>query len=169
MIRTDCIIIRRLSADELELYRAIRLEALRSEPSSFATTIEDWLRLSPEGWRAKMASAVFVAFEGNEPVGMMGLSRLTPSRMKHRARLVGVYLRKSLRGSGIAADLLDAVCDHAKSIGIQQLELAVSVKAAPALRFYERHSFEAVGRIPNALRDEGEILDELIMIRRLNG
>ncbi|MDR6670155.1 GNAT family N-acetyltransferase [Rhizobium sp. 1399] len=168
MTRTDGITIRRLSADELDLYRAIRLEALRSEPSSFATTIEDWLRLSREEWLARMASAVFVAFEENEPVGMMGLSRQMPSKMNHRARLVGVYLRKNLRGSGVAADLLDAVCDHAKSIGIQQLELTVSAEVARALRFYERHGFEAVGRVPNALRDEGEIIDELIMIRRLN-
>lgn len=168
MTRTDCISIRRLLAGEVAVYRAIRLEALRSEPSSFATTTEHWLRLSHQEWLAKMASAVFVAFEGNEPVGMMGLSRHTSSKMKHRAVLVGVYLRKNLRGSGVAADLLAAVCDHAKSVGIQQLELAVSAAAAPALRFYERHGFEAAGRIAGGLRHEGGIVDEIIMMRRLN-
>ena len=62
------------------------------------------------------------------------------------------------------------VCGIWKAVafGIQQLELAVSAEATPALRFYERHGFEAAGRIANALRDEGEIIDELIMIRRLN-
>lgn len=159
--------IRRLLANELAVYRTIRLEALRNDPSSFASTTEDWLRLSDDEWLARMADAVFVAFEGNEPVGMMGLTRQIPSKMKHRATLVGVYLRKSLRGSGVATRLLDAVCDHAKSIGIAQLELAVSANATPSLRFYQSRGFKVFGRISHGLRDDLGAVDEIMMAASL--
>lgn len=97
----------------------------------------------------------------------MGLTRQRGVKKAHRATLIMVYLRESERRQGLADNLLKAVMAFAKSEGVRQLELNVSDHNAEAIRFYERHGFEQVGRIPAALIEEGQIVDELIMVSRL--
>jgi len=163
----DGTLIRRISADEVDVFRRIRLEALRTEPSSFASRYEDWADLPVEDWRQRLHDPVFVAFGSDEPVGIMGLMRQRPNKMAHRANLVMVYLRDSFRGIGLAGDLLAAVVDFAKGEGILQLELAVSAENQGAIGFYHREGFSEVGRIPGGLLDGGREIDDILMARRL--
>lgn len=164
----DGVVIRRIFPDEIDVFRRIRLEALRTEPSSFASRYEDWVILPVEDWRRRLHDPVFVVFGGDEPVGIMGLLRQRPSKMAHRATLVMVYLRASFRGTGLARDLLDVIIDFARDEGILQLELAVSAENSAALRFYQRHGFIEVGRIPGGLVDDDGEIDDVIMVRRLS-
>ncbi|PRD40633.1 GNAT family N-acetyltransferase [Phyllobacterium phragmitis] len=161
--------IRRLSMDEIDAFRCIRLEALSREPTSFASRFEDWADLPDEEWRQRLNNPVFVAFLNGQPVGMMGLSRHRPSKMAHRAALIGVYVHKSQRGTGIAENLLNKVADYARSIGVLQLELAVSAENPAALCFYRRHGFVEIGRIPCGFLHNDKKIDEVTMVRRLNG
>ncbi|MCZ3378355.1 MULTISPECIES: GNAT family N-acetyltransferase [Rhizobium] len=163
------LMIRRLTIDDVEVFRRIRLEALSCEPSAFASVHEDWVDLSDEEWRNRLNEPAFVAFINEEPVGMMGLSRHRPRKLAHRATLVSVYVRKSARGSGAAADLLTTVSDYARSLGILQLELAVNAENTVAARFYRRHGFVEVGRIPGGVLDDGRAIDDIIMVWRLGG
>lgn len=164
---TTEILIRRIFPDEFEIFRRIRLEALRSEPASFASRFEDWVALSHEEWRQRLHDPVFVVFNADEPVGIMGLVRQRPAKMAHRATLVMVYVRASFRGTDLAVSLLDVVIDFAKGEGICQLELAVSAENSAALRFYNRYGFIEVGRIPGGLLDRDKEVDEVFMVRRL--
>lgn len=91
--------IRQITADEIDVFRGIRLEALRCEPASFASRFEDWQFLREEEWRQRVNDPIFVAFGKCKPIGMMGLVRLRPRKMAHRAMLVSVYVRKSERGA----------------------------------------------------------------------
>ncbi len=161
--------IRRIRPDEIEVFRSIRLEALRCEPASFASRFEDWQFLPEEEWRRRLDDPVFVAFSNDEPIGIMGLVRFRPSRMAHRATLVSVYIRKSERGTGIASNLLRVVSDHAMRLGVLQMELAVNAENFAALRFYKREGFVEVGRIPGGVLDDNKEIDDIIMVRRLNG
>lgn len=163
----DGTLIRRIFPDDVDVFRSIRLEALRTEPSSFASRYEDWVVLPVEDWRRRLNDPVFVAFSGDEPVGIMGLLRQRPSKMSHRATLVMVYLRASFRGSGLARKLLDVVIDFARHEKILQLELAVSAENPGAIGFYHREGFCEVGRIPGGLLDGGREVDDIIMVRRL--
>lgn len=161
--------IRQISAVEIDVFRRIRLEALRTEPSSFASRYEDWVDLPAGDWRRRLHDPVFVAFTADEPVGIMGLSRRRPCKMAHRATLVMVYLRTNFRGTGLASDLLDVVIEFAGDEGILQLELAVSAENPGAIGFYHREGFSEVGRIPGGLLEGGREIDDLIMVRRLSG
>lgn len=162
-------LIRHLSIDDIDIFRRIRLEALSCDPSSFASIHDDWVDLPDEEWRSRLSEPVFVAFINDEPVGMMGLSRQRPRKIAHRATLVSVYVRKSERGSGVAAGLLATVSDYARSLGILQLELAVNLENAVAVQFYRRHGFVEVGRIPGGVLDGGREIDDIIMVWRLDG
>lgn len=159
--------IRHIQAGEVEAFQRIRLEALRTQPSSFASRYEDWSALSLEEWRNRLSEPVLIAFQDNEPVGIMGLLRQRSSKMAHRAMIIMVYIRKSLRGTGLAGRLLDVVSDHARHIGIRQLELFVSAENPAAIRFYQREGFSEVGRIPAGVLEEGREIDDVIMARRL--
>ncbi|MGV1835982.1 N-acetyltransferase family protein [Rhizobium rhizogenes] len=166
-MRGKGIAIRHISADEFDIFRRIRLEALRVEPSSFASSVEDWEVLTDEEWRRRLSDPVFVAFRGEEPVGVMGLLRQRSSKMAHRATLIMVYVRKDLRGVGIAKDLLDTVIAYALSEGIVQLELVVSAENPKAISFYRREGFSEIGRIPGGVRHNGREIDDIMMARRL--
>ena len=159
--------VRRLGADDVEAFRRVRLEALREEPVAYAGSHADWAVLSDEEWRDRMVEPVVAAFLGDEPVGLAGLMRQRPSKMVHRASIVMVYVRKSQRGTGLADDLIDAVIDEARAMGIVQLELSVTADNRAAVRFYERKGFVTIGRIPGALMHEGQEMDDLMMARRI--
>jgi len=160
--------IRLLGPEDIETFRRIRFEALRAEPDAFASSAEDWEKLSDDEWRRRItAAAVFVAFRDGDPAGIMDLSRERASKMAHRATVVMVYVRESLRGSGLARMLLQTLVDHARSQGIRQLELSVSAENPKAISFYTREGFVEVGRIPGGCIRNGREVDDLIMVRRI--
>ncbi len=159
--------IRRIGVDDVEAFRRIRLEALREEPLAYASSYEDSVVLTDEDWRSRMREPVLAAFRGDEPVGLAGLVRQGPSKMAHRASIVMVYVRKSLRGTGVADGLIDAVIEEARAMGIVQLELAVTAENRSAVRFYERKGFAEIGRVPGALMHEGREIDDIMMARRI--
>lgn len=128
--------IRLLGERDIEAFKAIRIEALTKEPDAFASTVDDWLVLSEQEWRQRtIGNPVIVAFEGDTPVGIMGLMPERASKRRHRATLIMVYIRKEHRGAGLADRLLDAVMDHACAIGVEQVELGVNADNAQAIRF----------------------------------
>ena len=161
--------IRILGADDLAIFKAIRLEALRAEPAAFASSVEDWEVLSDDDWRKRLVDGpVFVAFKDDEPVGIMGLIRQRASKMAHRATLIMVYVRSSERAGGRASELLHATVAYAHENEIRQLELAVSAENTAARRFYEREGFHETGRIPGGVIHDNREIDDIIMVRRIN-
>ncbi len=161
------ITIRRLGPEDVDAFRRIRLEALRLEPAAYASSHDDWAQLSDEEWRQRLSDPVFVAFLDGEPVGITGLMRQRASKMAHRATIVMVYVRQNLRGTGLARHLLHTVSDHARAMGIVQLELTVNAENPAAKRYYAREGFTEVGKIPGGFLHEGREIDELLMVRRL--
>jgi RimJ/RimL family protein N-acetyltransferase len=162
------LLIRCISPEDIDAFRRIRLEALASEPASFASLFKDWERLSDDDWQQRLQDHVFIAFSDDEPVGIMGLSRLRPKKMAHRATLVMVYVRKRFRGTGLSRKLLDAVIDFAKTKGILQIELGVSADNLDALHFYRRNGFTDIGLNPRGFLDKGRAIDEVRMVRLFN-
>lgn len=161
--------IKRVSKADVEAFKQIRLEALRLEPANFASSFEDWVQLPDDEWVRRMSEPVLIAFDKDEPVGIMGLMRQPSSRMRHRATVVMVYVRENQRGTTTARELLKALCAEAWAEGIKQLELNVSSENPAAIRFYEREGFSQIGRIPFGFFYEGREIDDLIMARRLTG
>jgi RimJ/RimL family protein N-acetyltransferase len=157
-----------LAPDDFETFKRIRLEALRVCPEAFASRLADWESLPDEDWRQRlMNNPVVVSFSGDEPVGIMGLMRQQASKMAHRATIIMVYVRDTERGGGRAVAMLDFLLDHARRLGIRQVELAVSAENPAATRFYQREGFHEIGRIPAGFLYEGREIDEIMMARRL--
>jgi GNAT superfamily N-acetyltransferase len=162
--------IRLLGTDDVDVFRQIRMEALHAEPAAFASSASDWEQMSEDAWRQRLLDdPVFVAFEGEAPVAIMGLLRQRASKMVHRATIIMVYVRREIRGTGVAGALLDFVVGYARENGIRQLELTASAENSRAIQFYRKAGFFDAGLIPAGVVHDGREIDDLIMVRRIAG
>jgi GNAT superfamily N-acetyltransferase len=114
-----------------------------------------------EDARAAMAAffdgrrVVLGAFDDGE---LIGTAQLVPSPMPnqpHRADVAKVLVRRSARGRGVAAQLMERIEAEARARGITVLVLD-TVTDSPADRLYSRLGWQRVGPIPNyALLTDG--------------
>jgi len=148
-----------------ELYR-LRHQALVEEPFAFLSSPEDDLARTPAEVKARLAVApdqavIFGAFDGENLVGMVGLTRDRPIKALHRACIWGVFVKKSHRRMGIGSKLLAATVDHARQIdGLASVYLSVSEKTPGAKRLYESSGFIVWGVEPDCIRYGGESVRE---------
>ena len=162
--------IRNLSGQDAAAYLELRREALMDAPLAFASSPADDRASSAESVSEMLRtpdSAIFGAFS-DQLVGAAGMYRDRHAKGSHKAHLWGMYVRPAYRRQGHATGLIDAVIRHARAIpGVSWLHLAVSSAAPEALRLYERAGFQIWGVEPDALRHEGQTVDEYHMALRL--
>ncbi|WP_439272114.1 GNAT family N-acetyltransferase [Pseudochrobactrum sp. HB0163] len=162
------IIIRQLLPDDFAIFKKIRLEALQLHPEAYSSAYEDWVKFSDEEWRQKLKTPVFAAFDGEEAVGLIGLWPQTGARTAHRAVVVMVYVKSAMRRQGIAQKLLQVVESHARENGISQLELSVLADNQNAWQLYRREGYREFGRRPNLISLNGQMYDEVMMLRTIS-
>ncbi len=162
---------RELGPADIPALQALRLEALATAPWAFSASPDDDVARSREFLEQSLrspTSVTFGAFKGAELVGMVGISRESKLKYRHRVQIWGMYVTPSARRSGVGAALLEAALERCRSWdGVTQARLCVSARAEAAKRLYERHGFEQWGREPEALLVDSELLDDIHMIKRL--
>ena len=161
--------IRRLSADDLAGFRAIRLDALKDSPEAFGSSYEE-TRAQPDSYFAGFIDklAVFGAFAGNgEQMGVVAFARRTGVKGQHAGDMISMYVRPEMRGTGCALRLIETLLDHARGEVIQ-VHLGVGTYNAPAIRLYQKAGFEIYGTEPRALFVNGRYIDEHQMVRFLD-
>jgi RimJ/RimL family protein N-acetyltransferase len=108
----------------------------------------------------------FGGFVNGQLVGMAGFSRHDAARMRHRGVLVGMYVRESDRGTGVADEIANAVVAYART-RVELLQLSVASTNDRAVRFYERMGFKTYATEPRALKIDDRYVDEFLMVRFL--
>ncbi|HWA03073.1 MAG TPA: GNAT family N-acetyltransferase [Rhizomicrobium sp.] len=159
------IAVRRLTPDDYEALREIRLESLRLHPELFAADPAQEEAAGREEWLARLASAAsFGGFADGTLSGLLVFSQPSRPKLAHTGSLGAMYVRQSARGTGLADALMAAVVDHAATV-VEQIQLTVNADNTRAVRFYERHGFRTIGRIPRSLLVGDRYYDELMMLR----
>jgi RimJ/RimL family protein N-acetyltransferase len=154
------VMIRPLNEHDAAQYAQLRRESLLESPLSFGA--------SPAMDVAHSVEGVIGAFEDERLIGMVGLLRARHQKSQHKLLLWGMYVLPSFRGRGIGAELLDAALRQARSFPeVSWVQLGVTSAAAGARRLYERAGFEMWGVEPDALRHDGQSVDESHMALRL--
>ena len=105
------------------------------------------------------------SFAGRLPA-MLGMSLLAEvdGRVAGFGAAIGnqvdqLYVARSSRGTGLAADLLGALEDMLRRDGVQQAEIECATGNVPALVFYKKHGWQHVGVMERALwMPEGQSL-----------
>jgi ribosomal protein S18 acetylase RimI-like enzyme len=165
--------IRFLTSDDAPEWWRLRLEALQGDPEAFSSSEEEHRVLPMEEVRRRLGSPtgdsfVVGAFSDGRLAGMAGFHRERGPKSRHKARVWGVYLTPSHRGTGIGRRMMEKVLQRAEEIqGIEQVLISVSSTQTAATGLYRSLGFQLFGREPRALRIGDHYLDEDYMAMTL--
>lgn len=165
--------IRILNKQDAKNYWELRLQALQTNPEAFATTYEEAIkRENPIEATARNldseSSYSFGAFdENNELIGVVTLLLSQVMVFKHKGSIMAMYVDPSKRGNGYAKQLLQAVMEHGKELGLEQLQLTVVSTNDAAKRLYSSLDFRTYGLEKRALKVGDTYSDEEYMVRFL--
>ncbi len=143
--------IRHGTDDDLETVRRLRELWSAENPESPPWADISWDANRAEVERAIAANALFLAEEGDEPVGYV-----TAWLEDHIARIGDLYVAEASRRHGTGRALVDAVVENLRARGATHLFLTANLEA---LDFYERLGFREQSRTlvrPLDVREVGE-------------
>lgn len=142
---------RRLAPADVETLRTIRLEALRSDPDAFGSTLEREEGRSDDDWRAWLGrGATFVAETDDGPVGLI------VARPHDDPTTVGIYamfVSRRARRRGVGRALVEAAIEWATGSGAEQVTLMVIDRNESASKLYESCGFTYSGESERRERD----------------
>ena len=147
---TSAATIRALRPGEVDLWRTIRLRALRDAPDAFGQTYEAAAALPDEQWARVVESAtapdatqsVYLAALGETVVGCARVSHEPESTT---ALITSMWVDPAARRRGVAQALLGACEDWARAAGCSAVELEVAELNPGARLLYERGGFAETG------------------------
>ncbi|WP_414936731.1 GNAT family N-acetyltransferase [Amycolatopsis sp. cmx-11-51] len=137
------LLVRRLAAGDLDVFREIRLRALTDTPENYGSIAAVERAQSDEEWLARLAGdAWFVAFDDGRPVGLVA----------GRARddgwiLYSMWVEAEARGRGLGERLVREVRSAAELGGAREVWLHVAEDNDRARRLYLRLGFIATGEL----------------------
>ena len=95
----------------------------------------------PEDFSAARGGAFLVGFADGEPVCGGGIKRLEDGVCEIKR----MYVVPAARGSGLAAQLLRALEEHARELGYQRVRLDTGPRQPHAERMYRAAGYEEIG------------------------
>jgi ribosomal protein S18 acetylase RimI-like enzyme len=150
--------IRRLTLADAPAYRALRLRSFREHPEAFTTSYEELERQGLADTEKRMAAPnlqLWGAFIDGELCGYVGLDRETRTKSRHKATLVGMYVKPEAAGHGAGRGLIEALLAQARADGLELIVLTVTEGNAKAQGLYERCGFRSFGMEPHAIKVDG--------------
>jgi len=101
-------------------------------------------------------------------VGIIGLVRFSMNvKTKHIGTIVSMYVDEDYRRHGVATSLINAACDEAEQMGLEQVQLSPAVNNEPAVALYQSLGFEIFGTEKEAMKVDGKYIDEYLMVKFL--
>ena len=138
--------IRRIQVGETDLYKQIRLMALKEAPYAFTSTYESANQRSDESWREQVESsalgsdrATFIAFSDHVPIGIAALYR--DKENGDTGELLQVWVHPEFRGTTVIWDLMDTIFQWAAENNYRQVIAGVAKENARASKFYAKYGF----------------------------
>lgn len=135
--------IREVRADDWQQLRDVRLRALLDAPYAFLSTYEESVTRPDESWQqwaaARDTGATFVFDEGERFGGMVSCFRQDDPSVVF---LVAMWVAPELRGTGVAAGLVEQVVAWARQQGADRVVLTVEAGNDRAAALYRRCGFE---------------------------
>ena len=132
--------VRRICVGEFEVYRTVRLAALKDAPEAFQTTYAEADKRTDENWRAQADNnarsddqALFLALEDGGVVGLAGVYR-SPDE-PGTGELCQVWVAPEHRGSGLSQVLVESVLAWAADQGFDGVLATIRGGNERAVRF----------------------------------
>ncbi|HTW39470.1 MAG TPA: GNAT family N-acetyltransferase [Thermoplasmata archaeon] len=158
--------VRPVREGEWESYRDLRLEALRTDPLAFGSTLARERDFSPEMWRerisrgvAEQAALTFVAVDSTGRfVGTAAVATLEGD-----LHLFAMWVDPERRRTGVGGKLLDAALGWVRSSHPgSAVVLDVNPRQGTAVQLYESRGFRRTGKFSSLGHTPGEQVMEMI-------
>lgn len=163
--------VRELTPADAEAYRSVRLRALHEKPPAFGSLPEVEPNLTETAARLVKSDdrCFFGAFQGEQLIGIIRLSRYSAPNEKHRAYLGGLYVLPPFRCHGCGRALVRKALSHAANTpGIKRVNLTVVTQQELAIRLYQSFGFRIYGTEQETFSRDGQFYDEHLMTLELN-
>ena len=156
-------VLKRLRESDWQELRSMRLKALRSDPSVFASNYDKESAMTEAEWRSWLQNendaATFVLYEDNVPVGITGIGVDRDDRTKTRAVLWGSWLEPQIRRKGLSAILYAERIAWAKQHpSIERIVVSHRASNTASKRAILKHGFVPTDRVaetwPDGTREE---------------
>jgi GNAT superfamily N-acetyltransferase len=151
--------IRRLEIPDAPVYRELRLRGLREHPDAFTSSFEEENLRPPADTEKRLSAAsdtvMWGGFIDGTLAGVVGMTRETRLKNRHKATLVAMYVAPEYGGRGLGLALVNTVVQAARAAGVELLVLTVTEGNRQAAALYERAGFAAFGVEPDAIRVNG--------------
>jgi GNAT superfamily N-acetyltransferase len=157
-------VVRHAGVRDAALLRTIRLESLLDTPEAYGSTYEESAAWPDSRWRTVARHWNYYLGECDGTVVGMASGGFNDSHPGTHW-LYGMYVTASLRGSGLAAQLVETVSGWARGDGATVLYLHVTESVTRARAFYEKMGFRPNGETIEMDRDPS--LKLVTMVRSL--
>lgn len=147
--------IRRLTPDDADTSRHLRLRALQDHPEAFGSAYEETAQLTVEDFAQRLANGVTLgAFDEDAHVGTVFLAIRTRVKTRHTAQINAMYVVPEQRGKGIGKQLVQAGLDYLRAYApqVELVYLSVAVGNVAAKALYTSMGFVTWGVQPRALK-----------------
>lgn len=151
--------LRRLTPDDWQLWRAIRLQSLADAPDAFGSTLERENAFTEAEWRERLVGsrAVLVLVDGR-PVAMGAGWRPDDDRFD----IVAMWVEPAFRGRGLSMPVLHTLVEIGLSEG-RRIGLCVTRGNDVARSAYERFGFVDSGET-GPLREGSDLMvDHMVL------
>lgn len=143
------ITVRALTEDEWADFRSVRLAALQESPDAFVASYEEEAAFDEDFWRLRIRrSRRLIAEQDGEAVGVVSVGQEAnpDADGDPHAELFGLWVHPSLRGKGVATQLVQAGCEAATSDGNTHLNYWVGTDNGRAVAFASSFGFRPTDR-----------------------
>jgi len=107
-----------------------------------------------------------VADVDGKVVGTSHLNRRAGGYEGH-VGVIGIAIKKGFRDVGIGTEMVKALIDQARTMGLKVITLSAFATNKRAIHVYEKVGFVQTGRIPKKFFKDDEYIDEMIMTKVL--
>jgi ribosomal protein S18 acetylase RimI-like enzyme len=153
---------------EWQIYRDLRLRALKDSPSAFGTTYDESLMHPDEYWISRLAGLSpdadlpMLAECDRRPAGL-AWGKIEPTEPS-TAHLFGMWVAPQYRGHGVGRMLLMRAVQWARSQRVESVVLGVTCGNTAARALYESIGFTPIGT-PEPIRPNREVLVQNMQLK----
>ena len=154
-----------IGEEDWQLYRDVRLAALRDAPDAFIATEAQEEALDEPAWRERIhRSRRLVAESDGSPIGVVSIGPGDPDRSS-TGELFGLWVAPAGRGTGVAWKLVEAGAARALADGHTHLGYWVGTDNGRAVAFASSFGFRPTDtRRPMRVTNEADGAEEMAMV-----
>lgn len=161
-------IIRKLTKNDAEDYRNIRLEALYNNPDSFGTMYSEEVIKTIDDFKNRIPvdnnNFILSYFIDKELIGIVAFHQESRIKVRHKAYIRSMYVKQEYRRKGIGKSLMKELIERAKAIDEIEILLVDVVKNnISAQHLYLSLGFQIYGIEKMAYKFQNQYFDMAYM------